>query len=154
MNIKYSLFNDWPKWHTDTRTNKEYLRLWRHQGITFYFRHPNYNTQRSRRGNAGRSFYLFITSSVLWYNFVVLTFPSQLKLARPLNKSLQQASIQLKFTFLHIFIFVKLRSRSRVRSQIGPKGPRTKDKRPGPGLYTKFGCHHHSPPTTKLFFRR
>ena len=47
-------------------------------------------------------------------------------------------------------IIVKLRSRSRS----GPKGPRTKGQRPGPGLYIKFG---HSPPlttTTKLFFGR
>ena len=30
----------------------------------------------------------------------------------------------------------------------GPKGPRTKDQRPGPGLYTKFGLPltTHSPP--------
>mgnify|MGYP001404103767 CR=1 FL=1 len=50
-------------------------------------------------------------------------------------------------------IIVKLRSRS--RSQVmsmsgprsGPKGPRSKDQRPGPGLYTKFGL----PLSTKLF---
>ena len=26
-----------------------------------------------------------------------------------------------------------------LRSMSGPKGPRTKDQRPGPGLHTKFG---------------
>ena len=57
--------------------------------------------------------------------------------------------------------FVKLRSRSRsqVRSRSGPrsgpKGPRTKDQRPGPGLYTKFGLPlttHHSPTHPPLNF--
>ena len=42
---------------------------------------------------------------------------------------------------------VKLRSRSQVRSRSGPrsgsKGPRTKDQRPGPGLYIKFGLPPH-----------
>ena len=58
---------------------------------------------------------------------------------------------------LCVTIVVKLRSRSRsqVRSRSGPrsdpKGPRTKDQRPGPGLYIKFGLppthhhHHHHP---------
>ena len=37
---------------------------------------------------------------------------------------------------------VKLRSRSRS----GPKGPKTKDQRHGPGLTLKLVCHHHHPP--------
>ena len=61
------------------------------------------------------------------------------------------------FQIQNIFGIVKLRSRSRsqVRSRSGPrsglKGPRTKDQRPGPGLYIKFGLplttthHHHHP---------
>ena len=37
---------------------------------------------------------------------------------------------------------------AQVQVQVpGPEGPRTKDQRPGPGLYTKFGLppttHHH-----------
>ena len=50
-------------------------------------------------------------------------------------------------------IIVKLRSRSRsqVRSRSGPwsgpKGPRTKDQRPGVGLTINLVCHH-SPLTT------
>ena len=46
-------------------------------------------------------------------------------------------------------LVVKLRSRSRVKvrsrsgPRSGPKGPRTKDQRPGPGLNIKFGL----PPT-------
>ena len=50
---------------------------------------------------------------------------------------------------------VKLRSRSQVRSRSGPrsgpKGPRTKDQRPGPGLYTKFGLPPTTTTTSKLF---
>ena len=37
----------------------------------------------------------------------------------------------------------------------GPKGPRTKDQRPEPGLTLNLVCHHHPPPTTsKLFLGR
>ena len=52
---------------------------------------------------------------------------------------------------VYCMFFVKLRSRSRsqVRSRSGPrsgpKGPRTKDQRPGPGLSLNLVCH--SPPT-------
>ena len=37
----------------------------------------------------------------------------------------------------------------KVRSRTGPEGPRTKDQRPGPGLYTKFGLP--PPPPSQLF---
>ena len=61
---------------------------------------------------------------------------------------------------LCIMLIVKLRSRSRtqVRSRSGhrsgPKGPRTKDQRPGPGLTLNLVCHHSPPTTTKLFLER
>ena len=61
--------------------------------------------------------------------------------------SQRQRSLQFFFTKgRHV---VKLRSRSQFRSRSGPrsgpKGPRTKDQRPGPGVTLNLVCHH-SPP--------
>ena len=61
--------------------------------------------------------------------------------------------------FLNV-VNLRSRSRSQVRSgsgpRSGPKGPRTKDQRPGPGLTLYLVCHPPTHPltTTKLFLGR
>ena len=69
------------------------------------------------------------------------------------NKPYEEVLGAAQFTRLEI---VKLRSRSQVRSRSGPrsgpKGPRAKDQRPGPGLTLNLVCHHQLTTTTSKLF--